>query len=141
MIGTLIGLIVMLSELDNPDLIGSGMAVALITTFYGSVASNLIFLPIAGKLRIKTEEEILMKQIMIEGILSIQAGETPDRRGKAEVVFPRQSAGATRGVKWKLEQRSDRPCVEEGEMKGSRGTWQHLRIWLPLAFFVLVCFF
>ncbi|KLU40598.1 MAG: motility protein A [Limnochordia bacterium] len=77
MIGTLIGLIVMLSELDNPDLIGSGMAVALITTFYGSVASNLIFLPIAGKLRIKTEEEILMKQIMIEGILSIQAGENP----------------------------------------------------------------
>lgn len=77
MIGTLIGLIVMLSELNNPDMIGSGMAVAMITTFYGSVASNLIFLPIAGKLRIKTEEEILMKQIMIEGILSIQAGENP----------------------------------------------------------------
>src|SRR5690554_1627370 len=77
MIGTLIGLIVMLAELDNPDLIGSGMAVALITTFYGSVASNLIFQPIAGKLRVKSEEEIMFKQIMVEGILSIQAGENP----------------------------------------------------------------
>jgi len=91
MIGTLIGLIVMLSELDNPDLIGSGMAVALITTFYGSVASNLIFQPIAGKLRIKTDEEILLKQIMIEGILSIQAGENPRIvEEKLRSFFPNQ---------------------------------------------------
>ena len=77
MIGTLIGLIVMLAELDNPDAIGSGMAVALITTFYGSIASNFVFLPIASKLRLKTEQEVMMKEIMIEGILSIQAGENP----------------------------------------------------------------
>ncbi|NLJ74415.1 MAG: motility protein A [Firmicutes bacterium] len=77
MIGTLIGLIGMLSDLNDPDQIGIGMAVALITTLYGAVASNLIFLPIAGKLRIKSDEEILIKQVMIEGILSIQAGENP----------------------------------------------------------------
>src|SRR5690554_1356206 len=77
MIGTLIGLIAMLGDLNDPDQIGMGMAVALTTTLYGSVASNLIFLPIAGKLRIKSDEEIVMKQVMIEGILSIQAGENP----------------------------------------------------------------
>lgn len=77
MIGTLIGLIAMLGALDSPDQIGMGMAVALITTLYGSVASNLIFLPLAGKLGIKSDEEILLKQVMIEGILSIQAGENP----------------------------------------------------------------
>lgn len=77
MIGTLIGLIAMLGALDDPDQIGMGMAVALITTLYGSVASNLIFLPLAGKLSIKSDGEVLLKQVMIEGILSIQAGENP----------------------------------------------------------------
>lgn len=77
MVGTLIGLIAMLGDLDDPDKIGMGMAVALLTTLYGAVASNLLFLPIAGKLRMKSAEEILIKQVMIEGILSIQAGENP----------------------------------------------------------------
>jgi|SRR5690554_2735747 len=77
MIGTLIGLIAMLGHLDSPDQIGMGMAVALITTLYGAVAANLIFIPIAGKLKLKSDEEILIKQVMIEGILSIQAGENP----------------------------------------------------------------
>lgn len=77
MIGTLIGLIAMLGALDSPDQVGMGMAVALITTLYGAVASNLLFLPIAGKLKLKSDEEVLMKQVMIEGILSIQAGENP----------------------------------------------------------------
>lgn len=77
MIGTLIGLIAMLQELDSPDAIGSGMAVALITTLYGSVLSNLVFLPMAGKLRNKSAAELLMKEVMIEGILSIRAGENP----------------------------------------------------------------
>lgn len=77
MIGTLIGLIQMLDELDDPDQIGSGMAVALLTTLYGAVIANLIFIPIAGKLRVKSAEEILLKEVMIEGILSIQAGENP----------------------------------------------------------------
>lgn len=77
MIGTLIGLIAMLGQLDKPEQVGMGMAVALITTLYGAVASNLLFLPIAGKLRLKSDEEVLIKQVMIEGILSIQAGENP----------------------------------------------------------------
>ncbi|WP_459841640.1 motility protein A [Halanaerocella petrolearia] len=77
MAGTLIGLIGMLSKLDSPDQLGSGMATALITTFYGSLAANLVFIPVAEKLKVKSEEEILIRQVMIEGILSIQAGENP----------------------------------------------------------------
>ncbi len=77
MIGTLIGLIIMLQEIDDPTSIGAGMAVALITTFYGAVLANLVFLPIAGKLRVKNADERLLKEIMIEGILSIRAGENP----------------------------------------------------------------
>lgn len=77
MIGTLIGLIVMLQQLEDPSTIGPAMGVALITTFYGSVMANLFFLPIAKKLKIKSREEILLKEIMIEGLLSIQAGENP----------------------------------------------------------------
>lgn len=77
MIGTLIGLIGMLSKLEDPSSLGSGMATALITTFYGALIGNLVFIPIAEKLRAKSEEEILVKEIIIEGILSIQAGENP----------------------------------------------------------------
>lgn len=77
MIGTLIGLIQMLSTLDDPSGIGSGMATALITTLYGTMLANLIFLPMAGKLKISSQKEILLKEVMIEGILSIQAGENP----------------------------------------------------------------
>jgi len=78
----------MLGHLDSPDQIGMGMAVALITTLYGAVAANLIFIPIAGKLKLKSDEEILIKQVMIEGILSIQAGENPPYRGREVEVFP-----------------------------------------------------
>lgn len=77
MAGTLIGLIIMLGHLDNPDAIGPAMAVALITTFYGVVLANLVFIPLAGKLRVKSEEEVLLREMMIEGVLSIQAGENP----------------------------------------------------------------
>jgi len=77
MVGTLIGLIIMLGQLDEPDTIGPAMAVALITTLYGVVLSNLIFIPIAGRLKVKSEEEVLLRELMIEGVLSIQAGENP----------------------------------------------------------------
>src|SRR6056297_2498518 len=77
MIGTLIGLIQMLSELDDPTQLGSGMAVALLTTFYGALIANLIFIPLAGKLETTSHDEILLKEVIIEGILSIQAGENP----------------------------------------------------------------
>ena len=77
MIGTLVGLVVMLKSLDDPDSLGPAMSTALITTFYGSVLANLIALPIANKLAIKSEEELHEKRLIVEGILSIQAGENP----------------------------------------------------------------
>jgi chemotaxis protein MotA len=77
MIGTLIGLIAMLAQMKDPSLIGQGMAVAIITTFYGAVLANLVFLPLAGKLKVRTRFEILTKEIIIEGILSIQSGDNP----------------------------------------------------------------
>ncbi|NLM03875.1 MAG: flagellar motor protein [Clostridiales bacterium] len=77
MIGTLIGLINMLKRLDDPSAIGPSMAVALVTTFYGSMLANLVFLPLANKLKLRSREEILRKEIMVEGLLSIQAGENP----------------------------------------------------------------
>jgi chemotaxis protein MotA len=77
MIGTLIGLVAMLQTLDDPSQIGSGMATALLTTFYGALMANLIFIPLAGKLATRNKEESLMRQVMIEGLLSIQAGDRP----------------------------------------------------------------
>ncbi|PRX33667.1 chemotaxis protein MotA [Orenia metallireducens] len=77
MIGTLVGLIGMLAGLDDPGSLGAGMSVALITTLYGSMMANMFFLPVGAKLKVKSEQEILSKEVMIEGILSIQAGENP----------------------------------------------------------------
>ncbi|WP_353892090.1 MotA/TolQ/ExbB proton channel family protein [Proteinivorax hydrogeniformans] len=77
MAGTLVGLISMLERLDNPDAIGPGLATALITTFYGVLLANLVFIPISGKLKVKSEEEIRLKEVVVEGLLSIQAGENP----------------------------------------------------------------
>ena len=77
MIGTLIGLINMLKVLDDPNAIGPSMSVALVTTFYGSMLANVVFLPLAQKLKIRSKSEILVKELMVEGLLSIQAGENP----------------------------------------------------------------
>ncbi|NLY45173.1 MAG: motility protein A [Tissierella sp.] len=77
MLGTLIGLIIMLGELNDPTTIGSGMATALITTFYGSLAANLFFLPIANNLKSQTDEEMFTGELIIDGILEIQAGSNP----------------------------------------------------------------
>lgn len=77
MIGTLMGLIKMLQALEDPSQIGTGMALALVTTFYGALMANLVFLPIAGKLENLSESEIAQRQMIIEGILSIQGGENP----------------------------------------------------------------
>ncbi len=77
MIGTLIGLIQMLARLDDPSALGPAMALALLTTFYGAVLANLLFIPIAGKLELKSEEEVLAKYLMLEGITGIQSGMNP----------------------------------------------------------------
>ncbi len=77
MIGTLIGLVQMLQSMDDPSTIGPAMAVALLTTFYGSLIANLICMPMAGKLKTRSREEVLIKEMMIEGILSIARGDNP----------------------------------------------------------------
>src|SRR5699024_9370951 len=77
MIGTLIGLVLMLSSLDDPASLGPNMAVALLTTLYGTVLANLVFLPMASKLANKTEEEVYVRQIIIEGIIGVQSGQNP----------------------------------------------------------------
>jgi chemotaxis protein MotA len=77
MIGTLIGLIQMLKQLQDPSTVGPNMAIALITTLYGALLANLVCIPTANKLGVRSSEEILLKEVIIEGILSIQAGENP----------------------------------------------------------------
>lgn len=77
MIGTLIGLILMLKDLSDLAAVGPNMATALITTYYGSVLANWICAPVATKLKGKNDEEMMVKEIEIEGLLSIQAGENP----------------------------------------------------------------
>jgi chemotaxis protein MotA len=77
MIGTLIGLINMLAALEDPSSIGAGMATALITTFYGALLANAVFLPLAGKLEVRSGEEILVKEMVIDGIMAIQSGDSP----------------------------------------------------------------
>ncbi len=77
MIGTLIGLIDMLKKLNDPSAIGPAMAVALITTLYGSMLANWICTPISEKLGVDSAEEVMAKEVVIEGLLSIQAGENP----------------------------------------------------------------
>ena len=77
MIGTLLGLIAMLNKLNDPSAIGPQMSVALITTLYGSLIANWLCAPIVGKLNTNNDLEVTNRQITIEGLLSIQAGENP----------------------------------------------------------------
>lgn len=77
MIGTLVGLVNMLKNLNDPSSIGPQMAVALLTTLYGSLIANWLCSPIASKLEINNANEIMMKEVTVEGLLSIQAGENP----------------------------------------------------------------
>ncbi len=77
MIGTLIGLVQMLQTMDDPEKIGPAMAVALLTTFYGSVLANLVFMPISGKLRKRSKEESMAKTMIIEGVVGLTKGDNP----------------------------------------------------------------
>ncbi|GEK89349.1 chemotaxis protein MotA [Alkalibacterium putridalgicola] len=77
MIGTLIGLIAMLGDLQDPSLIGTGMATALLTTFYGSFLANMVFLPIAKNLEMQTANELKTNEMIIEGVLALQRGDNP----------------------------------------------------------------
>ena len=77
MLGTLIGLINMLKNLDDPSNLGQGMSIALVTTFYGSIIANMICLPISNKLKLRSSGEIIIKEMTITGLVAIQAGENP----------------------------------------------------------------
>jgi chemotaxis protein MotA len=77
MIGTLMGLIMMLSDMSDPSSIGSGMAVALITTLYGAIVANVFFSPFAEKLGMLSKKELVGMEIAIRGVMAIQSGESP----------------------------------------------------------------
>jgi chemotaxis protein MotA len=77
MLGTVVGLIAMLKNLEDKSALGPNMAVALITTLYGAMIANLIMIPISGKLRVQDAGEVKVKEMVVEGVLSIQAGDNP----------------------------------------------------------------
>lgn len=77
MIGTLIGLVIMLQHMDDPSKIGPAMAVALLTTLYGAFLANLFAMPMAEKLGLRSREEVLLKLVVIKGVMAIQSGDNP----------------------------------------------------------------
>ena len=77
MIGTLVGLVIMLGKMSDPDSLGPAMAVALLTTLYGSLLANLVALPLADKLGTRSRDELLLKEIVIKGVMAIQSGDNP----------------------------------------------------------------
>jgi chemotaxis protein MotA len=87
MVGTLIGLICMLSNMSNPDEIGAGMAVALVCTFYGALLANLIFLPLGGKLGQHSKSETIVMEMTMEGVCAIARGENPTAVREKMQVF------------------------------------------------------
>ena len=91
MIGTLIGLIQMLRNLESPESIGSGMAVALLTTFYGALSANLIFIPLAGKLGIYSKVESTAMEMITEGICAVAQGDNPTAVREKMQAFISQS--------------------------------------------------
>ena len=98
MVGTLIGLIQMLGRLDDPSRIGAGMAVAMVTTFYGALVANLVYLPLAGKLESRSQEETLLRELMIRGLSALAQGEAPravETKLKAFLAPMARQAGET----------------------------------------------
>ena len=77
MIGTLIGLILMLANMSDPQSIGPAMAIALITTLYGAIIANLVCIPFTKKLKDYSAEELMTKELMLEGVMSLQSGDNP----------------------------------------------------------------
>ncbi|MDB5084335.1 MAG: motility protein [Bacilli bacterium] len=104
-IGTVMGLVHVLSNLSNPNTLGPAISSAFIATLYGVSSANVIYLPIAGKLKNRTKQEVLIREIMIEGILSIQAGENPSILGQKLKVFLAPS------------KREDKPKAVEGDVE------------------------
>jgi len=98
MLGTLIGLIQMLRRMESPAALGITMASALLATFYGVLLANLVFLPVAGKLKVRGAEAVLRRELIMEGILAIQAGDTPSllREKLSSFLPPEQQTARAR---------------------------------------------
>jgi chemotaxis protein MotA len=77
MIGTLVGLVIMLKNMNDASRIGPGMAVAILTTLYGAIMMNIIFGPLGDKLAVRSSEEMFLKMIVVKGVMSIQSGDNP----------------------------------------------------------------
>ena len=98
MIGTLVGLVIMLQNMDDPSKIGPGMAVALLTTMYGAIVANAFALPLADRLARRSAEEVVIKTIIIKGVMAIQSGDNPrivEQKLKTFLPPGRQRATAT----------------------------------------------
>ncbi len=87
MVGTLIGLVSMLSKMENPDEIGRGMATALVCTFYGALIANLVFIPMGGKLGQYSKAEKISMEMILEGVCSIAKGDNPTAVSEKMQVF------------------------------------------------------
>lgn len=98
MIGTLLGLIVMLGQMADPSSIGNGMAVALITTLYGAVAANAFFLPLAEKLGFYHKSELIAMEVALKGVLAIQSGESPRVVEQRLSIFLPPTAGVSHQI-------------------------------------------
>ena len=98
MLGTLIGLVQMLSNLENPETIGPAMSVALLTTFYGSLMATMFFLPLSGKLKVRTAREVLILEIIFEGARSILESNNP------LMVYEKLSSFLPPGTRQELEE-------------------------------------
>ncbi len=110
LIGTLIGLIQMLGSLNDPATVGPAMAVALLTTLYGAILANLFFIPMGAKLKGRTKEEILVKTLVIEGVMSIQSGDNPrlvEEKLKAYLPPSMRISGSCTAPKVRAQ-----PCVK-----------------------------
>jgi len=108
LLGTLVGVVQVLLNLTDPKTMGNNMAIAMTATFYGIFGANFLFLPIAGKLNAYSEQELFLKEVMIEGILSIQRQEAPlilarrlqaylNRETRTELEASRSSKGKDKG--------------------------------------------
>ncbi len=94
MIGTVMGLILMLANLDDPASIAPNMAIALITTLYGAVVANLFALPMMNKLENRSKEELMQKEIILQGVMSIQSGDNPKIvEQKLNIFLPPEKRG------------------------------------------------
>ncbi|HDQ92597.1 MAG TPA: motility protein A [Synergistetes bacterium] len=100
MLGTLIGLIQMLRNLDTPEALGPGMALALLTTLYGSMIANAFAIPVSKKIAVQTSSRVSFMEIVVEGVLSIQAGENPRLvEEKLGVFLPPEERVRSKGKK------------------------------------------